>query len=259
MAAIDKIYLDSYDEYLKFREWCSLQPPIEDKYGKKVLLIDYIYRYDETFSGCHPVANLPCYLDAYIIRNCPLEFVQDELKLNYGYWSQKKKDEAYHTVMERGGKTGESGEFYSWLSKDDFEVVDGVVTMPNLEKSAYEKILDCELYNSPFTRYEYTAGKHFKCINHPYARFDKPFGCKKWFVSVSLPDDFDGFMWYHSDTDTWDFSDEFVSASWSSSTAFVGSIRGLKRKLLKWGLPVGTKVKLTGRLMCDTYVFVIKK
>lgn len=261
MAAIDKIYVNSYDEYQQFKQWCALQPPLEDKYGKKVRLVDYLYRYDEPFEGCHPSANLPYYLDAYIIRHCTLDFVLKELQVNYGYWSQQKKDEAYKIVMERGGEEGKMGEYYSWLTKDDFKVVDGVVTMPNLEKSSYEKIRDGELYTTPWTSHEYTVGKHFKCIHHPAHKYDKPFGCKNWFVSVHLPDELDdlGFLWYHEGTDTWDFSDEFVVASWSSSDAFVPSIRALKRKILKWKLPVGAKVRLTDRLIGDDYTFIIKK
>ena len=53
--------------------------------------------------------------------------------------------------------------------------------------------------------------------------------------------------------------DEFVVDSWSSSNAFVPSIRALKRKILKWKLPVGAKVRLTDRLIGDDYTFIIKK
>ena len=35
MAAIDKIYVNSWDEYIQFKKWCEEQPPLLDKYGKK--------------------------------------------------------------------------------------------------------------------------------------------------------------------------------------------------------------------------------
>lgn len=39
MAAIDKIYVDSFEKYNIFKEWCRYQPTIKDKSG-----IRYIYR-----------------------------------------------------------------------------------------------------------------------------------------------------------------------------------------------------------------------
>ena len=260
MAAIDKIYLKDYEEYKKFYEWCKEQPPIEDKYGKKVTLVSQIYHYDEPFYGCHPVAMLPYYLDAYLIRNCPIESVQKELMLNYGHWSQEKIDDAYKIVMERGGGKAEPGEFYSWLSSEDFVVVDGVVTMPNLEKSDYSKIKDGELFTTPYTSMKYEVGRHFSCIQHPPHLYNKPFGMKTWWVNVDIDEELRSWMKYHDETDTWDFYDEFVDCEWSSNTANVTSIAALKRKILKkWKLPVGARLRVTGRLISDTYVFVIKK
>ena len=47
MAAIDKIYVNSWKEYLQFKEWCEQQPPLKDKYGKYIKLSTYLYDYDE--------------------------------------------------------------------------------------------------------------------------------------------------------------------------------------------------------------------
>ena len=47
MAAIDKIYIDSFEKYKRFKEWCLTQPKIKDKYGKETSLINYVFSYNE--------------------------------------------------------------------------------------------------------------------------------------------------------------------------------------------------------------------
>ena len=47
MAAIDKIYIDSFKKYKLFKDWCRLQPKIKDKYGKETSLINYVFNYTE--------------------------------------------------------------------------------------------------------------------------------------------------------------------------------------------------------------------
>lgn len=253
MAAIDKIYLNNWEEYSQFKEWCKEQPPLEDKYGIKIPLTEFIFSYSkENWKNGRPVCNCPYYVDAYIIRNCPFDFVQKELMLNYGHWSQEKIDEAYECVTNR---TEKNKDFYTWLSEDDFKIVDGVVIMPNLEKSDYQKIKDGELYATPYTNREYVIGKHFKCVKHPIYYFNTPFKTKRWFIDVILPTN--GFMWYHENHNSWDFSDEFVVSDWASSTAFCKTIKALKRQIIKWKLPVGTQVRATGKYISDTYEFII--
>jgi len=257
MAAIDKIYINTFEKYSQFREWCEKQPMLKDKYGVSVPLTKYLYKYskEDNWNGGKPVFQGPYYADAYLIKNCPFDFIQKELMLNYGHWSQEKINEAYNIVINR---TEKNKDFYTWLSEDDFKVIDGVITMPNLEKSDYEKIKDNELFNTPFTSQEVTYGTHFKCVKHPRHFYNKPYECKDWFIDVILPTN--GFMWYHSNYNSWDFSDEFVVSKWASSTAFCSTIKSLKRLMIKkWRLPIGTKVRATGRYIEDTYEFLITK
>ena len=127
MAAIDKIYVDSFEKYKLFKDWCKTQPKIKDKYGKETSLIDYVFNYTEWKDGAVlPVCNNPYYIDAYLIRNCPFDFIQKELMVSYGKWSQDDIKEAYDIVMKRGGGKCESGA-YHWLSKEDFNIVDGKI------------------------------------------------------------------------------------------------------------------------------------
>ena len=250
MAAIDKIYVDTREQYLEFKDWCEKQPPLTDKYGASVSLMNYVYKHSEDWNGGVVFCG-PYYLDAYLIKNCPFDYIQKELMVNYGHWSQEKINEAYDCVLRKDET------FFSWLTEDDFKIVDGVVTMPNLEKSSYEKIKDGELYNTPYTSNKYDVGKHFICIKHPRYKFNKPFK-GNWFIDVQPPKDL-GYMWYHSNHNSWDFADEFVVCDWSSNTAFCKTIKALKRMMLKWKLPVGTVVKATGRYVSETYEFVITK
>lgn len=259
MAAIDKIYVDSYEKYVEFKEWCEKQPLFTDKYGVSEPMTRYLITGWEKENWVeHPIASFPLYIDAYIIRNCPFDYIQKELMLNYGHHDQEWIDKAYKTVMERGGEKGKFGEFFSWLSKDDFKIIDGIVTMPNEEESDYSKIKKGLMFTSPTTALEYEVGKHFKCIKHPINFYNFPFKMKNWWIDVILPDEM-GFMTYHSEYNSWDFHGEYVIADWGSSVAFVGTIKALKRHIIKWKLPVGTIVRATGRYIEDTYEFKIKK
>ena len=94
MAAIDKIYVNSWNEYQLFKEWCESQPTIKDKYGRDCKISDFFfYQWDDQKhwdeKDCHPAMSAPVYIDAYIIRNCPLDFIQKELMANYGHRSQE--------------------------------------------------------------------------------------------------------------------------------------------------------------------------
>lgn len=206
MAAIDKIYINGYENYTKFIKWCEEQPEFKDKYGKECSLMDYVYKHKDFGEECRIAFMGPYYIDAYLIRNCPFDFIQKELKLNYGY--------------------------------------------------NYLEIKEGKLYSTPFTTYEYTIGKHFKCTEHPIVKYNRPYR-GPWFISVYPPDE--NYMWYHPKTDTWDFSDEFVKCEWASSTAFTKTIKSLKRKILKWKLPVGTMVQVLGRYVDERYLFKVTK
>ena len=290
MAAIDKIYLNSYDEYREFRDWCLEQPKLKDKYGKEVSIYSYFFTWldDPEYwkdNKSHPVFSAPYYVDAYLIRNCHLKYVQKELMVNYGHKTQEDIDEMYNTVINRTAEDQKlideaNGTFPSkpiswwWLNEDDFEIVGDIIKIPRLEKSAYEKIRDGELYTSPTLEGTYPCGKHFKIIKLPFynARCNYPMkysnkaGVRKqpdWDISVKLPEEYNEYLWWHDHgrkIGTWDFSSEFVSGSkWSSSQAWCPSLESIKRRILKWKLPIGTIVTLRGMYVDETYKIIIKK
>ena len=218
MAAIDKIYVNKFEDYLLFKEWCKEQPKIKDKYGSECSISDYLYQWESFKDGkAHPIMNAPYYIDAYLIRNCPFDFIQDGLKLNYGYESQKKNDPI----------------------------------------SDYELIEDGKLFATPQTQKKYTIGKHIKCIKHPQIQFNTPSEWKFWWVQVDPPEEL-GYMWYNKKHNTWDFIDEFVICEGRSSVCLeYKTIRAIKRAIRKWKLPIGTTIACTSRYKCETYVFQV--
>jgi len=262
MGAIDKIYLKK-DDYLAFKEWCKNQPPLHDKYGKEMHITDYLWNIDDDAWGdgdnTRPVMGAPYYVDAYIIRNCPIEGVQEELQLHYGYWSQERIRDFYESV--KNYNPDKDGSPY-WAKLADFIFNDdGTMSIKGLEKSSYEEILHGELYASPYrTGLEY--GSHFRLIKSPNGKRTIPFNRPAkgmWWVTVENTNDQYDSMWYTEGTDTWDFTDEFVVGCGISNIAYVKTITALARKIRKWKLPIGTKVIATGRYVGEEYEFVVKK
>lgn len=268
MAAIDKIYLSSYNEYIQFRDWLKAQPKLKDKYGKEVSLMLYFFDYwdkkywfDENGKNVsHPVFSAPYYVDAYIIRNCPFDFVQKELMINYGYWSQERIRDFYESV--KNYDPDKDGAPF-WAKLEDFIFnEDGTMAIKGLEKSSYEEILDGELYTLPYrTNVEY--GTHFRLTKSPNGKRTIPFERPlkgNWWVNVENANNKYDSMWYNKYTNTWDFMDEFViNTGGISNTAYVKTITALKRKIRKWKLPIGSKVCVTSRYIGEEYEFVITK
>lgn len=261
MAAIDKIYLNKGD-YFKLKEWCSTQPALYDKYGKETHLIDWLHNYEDADfkdeDDVKPVMNNPYYIDAYIIRNCPIDGVQKELMVNYGYWSQERIKEYYENVKNWSDKDN----CPYWAKLEDFVFnEDGTITLKGIETSDYELIKDGKLYNAPISGLTNTVlfGKHFKCIKHPFVYYNRAFKMRYWFVDVKLPEGLD-YMWYHDETNTWDFAADFVISTWcSSSCVRYKTIKAIKRQIRRWKLPIGTIVRCTGRYVGDTYEFIVTK
>ena len=107
MAGIDKTYTSSWEEYRSLVEWCKDKSFVL-KNGDVIRPIKYIYKWEEEdFDGEReiPVWNTPTYLDIWLIRNCPLEFIQERLKEQYGGgWSktaftEHNDDDMYYKIL----------------------------------------------------------------------------------------------------------------------------------------------------------------
>ena len=72
-------------------------------------------------------------------------------------------------------------------------------------------------------------------------------------------------MWWSDNgiIGTWDFPEEFVESKWRCkwrcSHAYCKSLKAIKRRIIKWKLPVGTIVRLSGRYVGETYEIIVKK
>lgn len=122
MAYIDKTYFKSYEQYKEVSDWCHQQGTIIDDYGNKFTLTDYLPRkikfnyetgnfddlgeYDEAYineafesqikEGREPslmLWNTGSLFDVYLIRHCPVTFVQERLKEQYS--------DAYDKILNR--------------------------------------------------------------------------------------------------------------------------------------------------------------
>ena len=93
MAVIDKTYLSRWEDYEKLREWCKDREvkfhgfiPGEEPIYASDFLSDYTREEFEEIIKNHGEAviwNTPIYFDVFLIRNCPIEFIQDRLKEQY--------------------------------------------------------------------------------------------------------------------------------------------------------------------------------
>lgn len=91
MAGIDKTYTNSYEEYIKFKNWADMQF-LTFFDGYKVCIGDWVWDWTkENFDGRElPIMNTPTWLDIYLIQNCKIKFVLDRMKDVYGKDSYKK-------------------------------------------------------------------------------------------------------------------------------------------------------------------------
>lgn len=107
MAAIDKTYTKSWEEYQSLVAWCKGKSFTLNN-GDVIRPSKYIYEWSkEDFDGKKelPIWNTPTYLDIWLIRNCPLEFIQESLKEQYGGgWSKEaftehNDEDMYHQIL----------------------------------------------------------------------------------------------------------------------------------------------------------------
>lgn len=82
MASIDKTYL-IWEDYLILKAWCKNTTLIYDN-GEIGSPLDFLVEYEEPYEGENPVWNTPVAFDRWLYENCPLSFIQDRLKQQYG-------------------------------------------------------------------------------------------------------------------------------------------------------------------------------
>jgi len=89
MAGIDKIYVDNYDDYISFINYCkTIQEDIQKLFN--VDIFNYFYFTELTVHSFeiedneYPLTNFPHKIDYYLIKNCDIPFIVERLKDQYG-------------------------------------------------------------------------------------------------------------------------------------------------------------------------------
>jgi hypothetical protein len=83
MAAIDKIY-GTQKQYNELKEWLKEnQKPIKCKWGM-LMPGNYLYPRNGYNKERRPISNFPHEVDKWLLKNCPIEWVTDNIKEQYG-------------------------------------------------------------------------------------------------------------------------------------------------------------------------------
>lgn len=270
MAGIDKTYVTSWNQWKELRDWIW-DKEFDLSNGAHIVLRNYMYypdyeqkdvedwleqvrQYEIDHCGNYyhekygedwedhvyadvPFWNTPTYVDIYMIRNCPIEWVQDRLKVQYG-----------------GG----------W-SKESF----------NTEKSTYEQIKEGTSVYDKYQRNGLGANTAIKFVKwtteHDKYKFlyrdrnDKLvlYNMNKswWYVNVEPADKNNRESWdYDSDMDYWAPYNEAVP--WTSSSGHIKGVLTKKkvyRLIKKWNLPAGMKVTFGNMKFAEFDIEVITK
>ncbi len=210
MAAIDKTYLKTWEQYQQLKDWCTSIGTTVDDYGNKIRPLNFLWGYwkPEDFEKGReiPVWNTPEYFDVWLIRNCPLDFIQDTLKEQYGDgWSKTS--------------------FTSRQAESQFELI-------KEHKAA------CDLYKRNGLGKNAVISVEWKYKN----RFNDD--NLWWWITIknSQPGDM---WWYNEDKDYWVNIGQGELKPWSSNVCNCYgkfNIHKVLRMIRKWDLPEGTKV-----------------
>lgn len=104
MAAVDKTYIDNYDDWKRIIDWAK-DTEFVCKNGLVFKVIDYCYYPDATEeeiknwlkeAGSIPVMNTSIELDYYLIKYCPIDIIQNRMKEVYDedYYNSIKNNES---------------------------------------------------------------------------------------------------------------------------------------------------------------------
>ena len=107
MAGIDKTYIKTYNQYKEVCDWCK---DIVVTFSGNISFkpYDFINEYTEDDFNNLPenrelvLWNTPCYMDQWLIKNCPIDFIQKRLKEQYGDEYDDIKNGNFDTYERNG-------------------------------------------------------------------------------------------------------------------------------------------------------------
>lgn len=255
MAGIDKTYVKTYEQYKIVRDWCK-DKFITSKNGNKIQAIDFLYDKDmseeyfnqwrnniiqsnirnynmsEEEAETHveiPIWNTPLYFDVWLIKNCPIDFIQERLKVQYGKTFYKIKENT--SIYDKYKRNGLGKHFH-------YKVIKRPIIHP---------------------RYHFNYYDHWDNYKD-YKEKKKPW----WDIEI-----FDinpntnkrVYWWVNTEDNYW--TNNLEAQPFDTSLMMVKkknmNIHKIIRMIKQWDLPEGTQVQINNRYFCYGWVINIKK
>lgn len=253
MAYIDKTYIVDYQQFKEVRDWCKgkiVELPNGLKYHaenflndkdmseeyfnnwKNEIIENRMRTYGETYEKAYknaeiPLWNTPYYFDIWLIKNCPIQFIQDRLKYQYDdeYEQIKNGTSSYDTYKRNG-----------------------------LGKNFHYKVIRKPNWNP---RYKFTYVDRLgndKC----YKENQKPW----WLITIEDTKTINPISWWvNTEHNYWTCSEEGLP--FNSNMLDIKrknlNIHAIIRMIKKWDLPVGSQVKVLNRYFNYGWIINIKK
>ena len=253
MAYIDKTYFTTYEQWKQVRDWCE-DKIVETNNGIKYHAEDFLNdkdmteeffnnwkkevtekrmkNYGETYEDAYkrseiPLWNTPFYFDRWLIKNCPIQFIQDRLKYQYDdeYEQIKNGTSVYDTYK----RTGLGKNFHY-----------KVIKKPNWKP-----------------RYNFYYTDHFNNDKH-YKESQKPW----WFITVDDIKNECPISWCANTHHNY-WTNPLEGIPFNSNMMHIKkknlNIHSIIRMIKKWDLPDGSQVKVLNRYFNYGWIINIKK
>lgn len=253
MAYIDKTYIVDYQQFIEVRDWCKgkivetdnglkyhaenflIDKDMTEEYfnnWKKEIIENRMRTYGETYEKAYknaeiPLWNTPFYFDRWLIKNCPIQFIQDRLKYQY--------DEEYEQI-KNGTSTYDTYKRNGLGKKFHYKVI----RKPNWKPR----------YNFPYID-RFNKDKHYKENQKPW-----------WLITIEdTKTDHPISWWANTDHNYWTNSSEGIP--FNSNMMDIKrknlNIHAIIRMIKKWNLPDGSQVRVLNRYFNYGWIINIKK
>lgn len=252
MAAIDKTYISNYQQFKEVRDWCK-NKKVELKNGIVFDAIDFLMypdmteeefndwkdeivqrhmkSYNETREEVEkhfeiPLWNTPTYFDIWLIRNCPIDFIQNRLKIQY--------EEDYERIL-------------NYTSEYD-----------TYERNGLGKHFHYKIIRKPNWTHRYKFTYHDKNGNSKIYKENKSW----WFVEVKNLSTNDYFSWDANEEYNY-WTNSFECLPITSNMMVIRkknlNIHKIIRMIKKWNLPANVQVEFSNRHFNYGWIINIKK
>ena len=216
MAGIDKTYIKTYNQYKEVCDWCKdIVVTFNNTIVKNVSFkpFDFIYKYTEDDFNRLPengelvLWNTPWYMDKWLIKNCPINFIQSRLKEQYG---------------------------------SDYDVIKNGNNCEMYKRNRLGKNIHFKIIKKPYT---YNRFNFIYCDRQNKIRVYKENRKGVWELRIEDED----CLWYYNEKyDYWTNTIEGLPFDSFTCTIKKKNlnIKSIYRYLRKWNLPAGIKITI---------------